>query len=355
MCKETTQRNDFLKKVRQKVRRAGLDALLVSGEKDILYLTGYSCAGAKLLITAKERPSYFIDSMNESLARDMLEGSELREIISGSPLKTLKKFVGNSNIRKIGINENGLSAREYMHLIGKVRALRPRDASSIMGDMREKKHDHEIRILKKAARETIKIWREVKKNIQTGMSERNIAAMVDICARSRGYENSFTTIAAAGKNTAYPHAVAGAKRLGPEEHLLLDFGIRLEGYCSDLTRTWDNGRIDRQIRDFGEFVRRAQDLAIKEIKPGVIVGSIVGKVYNVFNENNLGDFVLHGLGHGVGLDVHESPILHKECRQRLRQGMVLAIEPGLYKPGLGGVRKEDMVLVTAKGCEVLTV
>ena len=187
------------------------------------------------------------------------------------------------------------------------------------------------------------------------MTEKEIGKLVDMCILDAGCTNSFPTIAAVGANTAHPHAVPTERRLKKNEHVLVDFGLRYKGYCSDLTRTWDNGRIDGQIRDFRKSVLKAQKAAIKMIKPGVMIGTLARESYNILNIVSKGEFILHGLGHGVGLEVHERPFLRMASTERLKKGMVITVEPGLYKEGLGGIREEDMVVVTEKGCEVLTV
>jgi Xaa-Pro aminopeptidase len=352
--KYTTRRNDLLKNVRGRVKRSGLDAFLVTGEKDIFYLTGYFCENAKLLVTAGTRSVYFIDNMNEELGRKMLRGLELGEIIAGPVHAKLGDFIKAAKIKKVGINENNISASEYRSILGK-RSFKFRHIPNLLEDMRCIKQGYEIDILRRAARETVRIWRQVKKNVESGMSEKDIADMINVLIRALGHENAFSPVVAVGENTAYPHAIPGSRRLGKGEHLLVDFGVRVEGYCSDLTRTYSMGRIDRKIKDFRDLVHRAHDRIIKMVKPGVTTGFLNKAMAKYFNNNNkISDRILHVLGHGVGLDIHERPFFREGCSERLRKGMVITIEPGLYEPGLGGIREEDTVLVTAKGCEVLT-
>jgi len=354
MNKNAVRRNGLLKKIRRKVEQSGLDAFLVTGERDIFYLTGYFCEKAKLLIAAG-RAVYFIDSMNEALGRKMLKDLELGEIIAGQVNAKLKDFIRTGRIRRIGINEKNLSVSEYKSLSDKT-SLKFRHLPSLIEDMRCVKQEYEIGLLRKAARETFRVWREVRKNIEKGMSEKDIADMINVLIRALGHENAFSPVVAIGENTAYPHAIPGSRRLKEGEHLLVDFGVRVEGYCSDLTRTYSVGRIDRKIREFRTLVHRAHDLAIETVKPGVKTGSLGERINRYFINNNVdGNLILHGLGHGVGLDIHERPFFREECSEPLRKGMVITIEPGLYKGGVGGIRKEDTVLVTAKGCEVLTV
>ena len=353
MDKKTIFRNGLLAKLRRRVKGAGLGAFLVTGTEDICYLAGYHSEGAKLLVAAEEPPVYFIDRMNEELCRDRLKGLKLADIVTGPVSDRIKEYLKSRKIKKVGINEKLIQAFEYKSFLsGKEFSFR--HVPDLLEDMREIKEQQEITLLRKAARQTVRIWKEVKKNLEPGMSEKEIADMIDVLVRALGHENSFPTIVAAGKNTAYPHAVPGGKRFKDKEHLLVDFGIRLGGYCSDLTRTYSKGRINRKIAGFRDLVRSAHDQAIKMIKPGAVIGSVAESVDIYFNNNNAGDYVLHGLGHGVGLNVHERPLFRKGNRARFKKGMVVTVEPGLYLPGIGGVREEDMVLVTANGCEVLT-
>lgn len=349
------EREKLLKKVRQKVSRAGLDALVVSEEHDMLYLTGFFCKGAKLLVRPGKKPVYFIDGMNAALARAELEDLRTLDIISGPVLKNLKTSLKDLKIKKLGINENNVTVFENNWLIDGVKRIAVKPALQLTEELRAIKSDLELKQIRKAAKDTVKIWRRVKKNVSLRMTEKDIARMVDTFILESGAENSFPTIAAIGKNSAYPHAVPTLKRLKSGELLLVDMGMRYNGYCSDLTRTYYTGRIDRQIRDFIKYVRIAHDLAIKKLKPGVLIGPYVRSINNILKQYGTGEYMLHGLGHGVGRGIHEDPFLYEGSNERIKAGMVVTIEPGLYKPGLGGARLEDMVLITKTGCEVLTV
>jgi Xaa-Pro aminopeptidase len=348
-------RRACIKRIKAKVSAAGLDAILVTGGSDLFYILGYTAGGAKLLVPKAGKAVFFIDGMNESLARKYLSEIGVLEIFCPGRDKSLAACCGSLKVRKLGVNPEHLSASGYKALKGTLRNIRVVEAGSILGEMRKIKGDAEIELLRKASREAVKIWRSLKREAAPGMREKDIARMIDVLIRERGYENSFPTIAAIGENSAYPHAVPAGRRLRTGDHFLVDFGLRVERYCSDLTRTWYKGRIDRQIGDFRKIVLKAQEMAIKMIKPGVGIGTLLDAVNSYFNTNNMGAYVLHGLGHGIGVDIHEGPLMRKGSTERLKKGMVITIEPGLYKEGLGGIREEDMVLVTSKGCEVLTV
>ncbi|MFH1305713.1 MAG: Xaa-Pro peptidase family protein [Candidatus Omnitrophota bacterium] len=354
-------KSPIMRKIRAKMARIGIDGLLLSDEQNIRYLTGFHFSGVLLVDAGKNDPLYFVNPMNASQAEKLLGGAEITVITAPkTPIAALAEYIGSRKIKKVGINPEKISIAAHDRLVSLMPKVKfvtrvgTTGMSSVLECVREIKSPEEIRILRKAGQITIRIWRDVCRKIKTGMSEKEIAAMVDICVRRLGHENSFPTIAAVGVNTAYPHAIPTSRRLKKDEHLLVDFGIRYQGYCSDLTRIYDNGRIDRQIRVFRKSVEKALDSAVKRIKDGVGIRPLVEGADDVLRSGGQEADILHGLGHGVGLDVHERPFLNRSSREKLVKGMVVTVEPGLYKPGVGGVRLEDMVLVTAKGCEVLT-
>ncbi|NQT32296.1 MAG: aminopeptidase P family protein [Candidatus Omnitrophica bacterium] len=349
------------RKIKAKLARTGLEALLVSGPFNVRYLTGWHSSGILLLVRKKGQPILIVDSMNKTLAEDKLKGLDLDiTTASRSILQRLAEYLRSEKIKKVGFSGEDLSVSNFNRLtrlapgvrfIEKAKSL---EVSSILKDLRKIKNPREIKILKKAARETVSIWKSIKRNIVAGLSEKKIASMVDGLVRSKGYENSFPTIVAIGENTARPHAIPTDRCLRDGEHVLVDFGIRYKGYCSDLTRVYYNGRISGQIEDFRRIVQKVCKFAIGGIKPGIKVSTLVSKSETFFDDGDAGEYVLHGLGHGLGLEIHEMPSLNKKSPGRFAEGMVITIEPGLYKEGLGGIREENMVLVTKKGCEVLT-
>jgi len=347
-------RDLHLKRAKRKLVNAGCDAILVSDPGNIEYFTNTSSLGAFVLVPARGKAVFFIDKMNYALAVKMLEGLDIDIITDNARIKAVAAFIKDKKYRKIGFNERALPEGTFRALERSASKIKFKPLASLVQDMRTCKGDDEIRLLKKAAKETVVIWNEVKHAIRTGMTEREIAAMVDIAIRKRGHTNSFPTIAAIGRNSAFPHAIPSSRRLRKGEHVLVDFGIKYNGYCSDLTRTWDNGRINRKIKDLRNFVLTAQERAIKKLKSGVNIGSLARDVNGYFHKNGLSGYILHSLGHGVGLDIHEEPYLSERSSRKLKKGMVVTIEPGLYVPGVGGIREEDMALITAKGCEVLT-
>lgn len=351
-----SKRNAVLRRARAEVRRRGLDAALVTSEADVRYLTGFHSSGVMLLLPAGKSAVYFVDPMNSSLAKKVLSGLDIRIITApGDKLTALKGLIALNRIKVLGTEEQSMTVSFYRAVSAALRGVKKKPLGKIFEDMREIKDISEIRALRYAAQRTVSIWRSVSRKIRPGMTEREIATMIDVAVRQSGSENSFPTIVAAGPNSAYPHAIPTDRALAKGEHLLVDFGLRSGGYCSDLTRVWGNGRILRKIRLLQDHVRFVHDAVIEGMRPGVRIGSLLDKASAYFEKNGLGKFVLHGLGHGVGLNIHEGPSLSvRDSNKALKKGMVVTVEPGLYIEGIGGVRVEDMVLITAKGCEVLT-
>jgi Xaa-Pro aminopeptidase len=193
------------------------------------------------------------------------------------------------------------------------------------------------------------------KSIRPGRSENSVAAEIEYAARRGGAEKmSFDTIVAAGPRSALPHGVASAAAIPRNGFVVMDFGVILAGYCSDMTRTVHMGRPNAAMRGMYEAVREAQLAGIEAVRPGVEAGKVDRAARRVLSAASLARYFTHSTGHGVGLEVHEPPRVARAAVEVLRPGMVITIEPGVYLPGKAGVRIEDMVLVTERGVEVLT-
>jgi Xaa-Pro aminopeptidase len=222
--------------------------------------------------------------------------------------------------------------------------------------LRAIKDTSEIALLRKAAQLTSIGYRHILSLLKVGVSEEEIALEFELFCRKNGASAiSFNPIIAFGENSAYPHYRAGKTRLQNNQLVLCDMGAVVEHYHGDMTRMFHFGKIDPRLEHFEQLVREAQHKAIDAIKPGML-GSDVDKIVRmVFDRSNVKPLYIHSLGHGVGLDLHEEPrIYHEREDVVIQPGMVFTIEPGLYQPGLGGIRIEDMILVTEKGAERLT-
>jgi Xaa-Pro aminopeptidase len=193
------------------------------------------------------------------------------------------------------------------------------------------------------------------KRVRVGARERDVAAELDYQMRTLGAEKpAFDTIVATGPRTALPHAHPTGRRLGEQEFLLIDMGATLDGYTSDMTRMSFMGSPNRQMRQLYKAVLEAQLAGVQAVRAGVSADKVDAACRDVLKVHELDRAFVHSTGHGLGLEIHEGPRIARKQKTKLQAGMVITVEPGAYIEGLGGVRIEDTVLVTERGCEVLT-
>jgi len=225
----------------------------------------------------------------------------------------------------------------------------------MLEDMREIKDDRELDILRDAANLISHIFDTVINTLEPGMTEKEVARRIESLAISGGAEAlSFPSIVASGPNSALPHAVPTNRRLRAAEPVIIDAGVRLNGYCSDMTRTVFIGPPNEPFRDIYKIIKKAQSTAIKMIQPLVSTTEVDGAARDIIKGAGYGEYFGHGLGHGVGLATHERPRLGPRKPVLLKAGMVVTVEPGIYLPEKGGIRLEEMVVVTDTGAEILT-
>ncbi|MFA6378548.1 MAG: M24 family metallopeptidase, partial [Candidatus Omnitrophota bacterium] len=194
----------------------------------------------------------------------------------------------------------------------------------------------------------------LKQIIQPGRSESQVFEKLERYVRAHHHQFSFPTIIASGPNSCFPHARITQRKLRRGEPVLVDMGIDVEGYKSDLTRMFFLGKIPHRVREVYDAVAQAQRFAIEKIKPGVLAKDIDAQARNFLKQQKLDSFFNHSLGHGVGLEIHEAPGISPKSSAVVKEGMVFTVEPGVYIPGQFGIRIEDMVLVTPKGHKVLS-
>jgi Xaa-Pro aminopeptidase len=228
-----------------------------------------------------------------------------------------------------------------------------RELPELILKMREIKSRQEIAKLRRAAKIAVKGMHCAAELIEVGRSELEIAAEAEYAMRRAGSEGtSFGTIVASGRNSWLPHSTATRRRLRQGDLIIIDLGAKYEGYCSDMTRTFALSPTRKQLK-LVELVKRAQMAAIARVRDGVRASAIDKVARDFISRAGYASYYLHSTGHGVGLEIHESPSLAPDSRDVLRKDMVTTVEPGIYLPGVGGARREDMVLVTTSGHEIL--
>jgi Xaa-Pro aminopeptidase len=221
--------------------------------------------------------------------------------------------------------------------------------------LRQVKDDDELALMEKAALLGCELFEEVLTKIETGKTEIEVAAELEFAARKRGAEGmSFETIVASGPRSAMPHGHAGPHRLPRNGFIVLDFGVILDGYCSDMTRTVHLGKTSGFERSAYEAVLEAQQSAVEAVRPGATCGEVDEAARGVLHKAGMDEYFTHSTGHGVGIEIHEPPRVGKDQETVLVPGMVVTIEPGIYIAGKFGIRIEDMVVVTKGAPRVLT-
>ena len=336
---------------------AGVDALLVTHPADVRYLSGITGSTAALAL-AGGRAALFTDGRYKMQAR--AEATGLRVVVQQKAAASLAaEWLAQAGVARCGFD----AAQTSVAALGRLRKAVPASVrrsffvatEGIVARLRERKDSDEIARMRRAAKLGCWLFERVLPHLVAGTSEGAVAAQLEYDARLAGAEAmSFETIVAAGKRSALPHGRASAARLPRRGFVTLDFGVLLDGYCSDMTRTLHLGKASARERDVYHSVLEAQQAAVAAVAPGVSCGEVDEAARSVLRRDKLDKYFSHSTGHGVGLEIHEGPRLASKLTQVLEPGMVVTIEPGAYLAGEFGIRIEDMVLVTASGGDVLT-
>jgi Xaa-Pro aminopeptidase len=340
-----------LAKLRQKMLEQELQSLIINSPSNVYYLSGFTGTNATLFITLEN--SYLLTDFR--YMEQATKEAELYEIlrVDNDLLETLGKLT--KEISFVGIEEDYISCTDFRQLQKVLSSCILLDASNIVREMRQVKDEAEIEILRQAITITDQAFVQILEKIKPGITEEEVGLELEYILRRRGASGrSFEFIVASGERSASPHGVATTKKINYEEFLTLDFGAKYKGYCSDLTRTVFVGEPTARHKDIYEIVLEAQETALKIIKPGLSGQEVDAVAREIISKFGYGEYFGHGLGHSVGLEIHETPRLNTKENRILKPGMIITVEPGIYIPNWGGVRIEDMVLVTPNGVEVLT-
>lgn len=259
------------------------------------------------------------------------------------------------NLTKVGFEPNNLTISEYVKISKSITKKRLHAAVGLIEDIRIIKTDEEITTIKKACAIGDAAFQAVLPKITKGITEKALALELEIFIKQQGAGLSFSTIVAFGANSSVPHHQTGDTKLQNNQWVLLDFGVKYNNYCSDMTRTLFFGKPTDEQKRLYKTVKTAQEQAITSCtsKKG-LTGAEIDHVAREYILSQGYPSIPHGLGHGIGIEVHEQPGLHPKGKQELKPGMVFSIEPGIYQPGAGGVRIEDLTLLTKDGIEILT-
>ncbi len=346
--------NIRLKKLRLLLKKNNIDGILIAKNINISYLIDFPASESWLFVTIKS-VYYITDFRYIEEARKGLSSNIKLIQFSKSHYDELFKLIEKYKLKRIGFDENETSVTQHKRLNKFCfKGVKMVAANGFVEILREIKDTHEINQIKKALKIHHKALLYLKRIIKSGITEKEVFLKLEKFVKLKDADFSFDPIIASGANSALPHAHVTNRKFQTNEIVLLDMGIDYKGYKSDLTRIFFLGRISQSIREVYDSVDRAKKEAIKYIRAGVSCRKIDEIARKVLKENNLDKYFGHSLGHGVGLEIHESPRLSQKSPDILKEGMVVTVEPGVYLEGNFGVRLEEMVLVTKKGCKVLS-
>jgi Xaa-Pro aminopeptidase len=330
----------------------GVDALLVSHLPNVRYLTGFSGSNGQVVV-GTAGSVFLTDGRYTEQARHEVPDLERVTYLEGFE-RTLGAAIGELAVRALAFEAHVVTYRSWATLGERLDGVELVPADDEVERLRWVKDADELRSLEHAQEATDQAFEAILEKLAVGMSERQVALELELAMRHAGADGlSFDPIVAFGENAAEPHHEPNHRTLQERDVIKLDFGALWGGYHADMTRTIAFGRPPAELRAIHEIVRGAQQAGIDAARSGVSGASVDAASRGVIEEAGYGHCFTHGLGHGVGLEIHEGPRLMRGGDQLLPTGAVVTVEPGIYVPGLGGVRIEDMVEVVEDGCRVL--
>lgn len=345
-----------VKKLREQLKKQKVDALIVEEPKNLYYLTGLDLSTGKLIVADQEVillvDGRFIEKASKegNIPAFLIKENILDEIFQ-------QKL---PNVQKLGFCSETTTYKQYLDLKKEMDKLQRTLVAldSPLQELRMVKDEWEITLMRQAALLGSQGFQHVRNLLKEGITESEVAVELEIFWKRHGADGvAFPPIIAFGPNTSMPHHHSVQQKLEPGHTVLIDIGVTVHGYHSDMTRTFFFGEPDPQMMNIFNLVQEAQEAALAICKPGVTVGELDAAARNLIQEKGHGEHFMHSLGHGIGLEVHEKPILRNKPpfqSVKLEPGMVITVEPGIYLPGVGGVRIEDTVVINEKGHENLT-
>ena len=340
-------------------RKAGVGVLLITHLPDVRWLTGFTGSNAAVVLPANGAANPILITDGRYTAQAKQEASGVRVIIAPkSAVIAACEWVAKARIAKCGFDDGNTTVatlKQMQAVPFKFRRSIFQPVGALISTLRQIKDADEIRKLRAAAALGCKLFDSIFDHIVPGATEAEVALALEYNAKLAGAsEMSFPSIVASGPRSALPHGRATSARLPRRGFVTLDFGVVLDGYCSDMTRTVHLGRPSDDERRVYDAVLEAQEAGVAAVRPGTTGADVDEAARSVLRRAKLDKWFTHSTGHGVGLEIHEGPRLAAKQPQKLEAGMVITIEPGVYMPGKFGVRIEDMVLVTKTGGEILT-
>jgi Xaa-Pro aminopeptidase len=343
-------------RLRRNLASTDADAFLVSAPTNVRYLTGFT-GDSSVLLVSLERDILVSDGRFTTQIAQECPGLEAYIRPSSQELTgAIAHVAGRMGVRRLAFEATRCTVAEYEAIRDAVPSLAMTGVRGWVEALRRVKDDEEIAAIRSAVHCAERAFVMLRAGLRTGDSEKDVADTLEDYLRHCGATaSSFPVIVAVGARAALPHArPTSTTRIGDDDFVLIDWGASGEPYKSDLTRVLVTGKVTSTFETIYRTVLAAQERAISAIRPGAKAQEIDSQARSVIEEAGFGAFFDHGLGHGLGMDIHEDPRLRRESPDLLEAGNVVTVEPGIYRPDWGGIRIEDDVLVTPDGCEVLS-
>ena len=339
-----------LKAIRRRLNEKKINCLVVTKPANVTYTTGFLGDDSWVVIT-KGRVYLLTDSRYIEQAQKECSSCSIiqrADSLAQAVAKLVKKL---KSVRTVTV-EKSTSLADFEAVKKDVKA-RLKSVPNIIESIRSSKDSSEIAAIKTAGSIAAQALKQTRRYIKPGVTENELAGMLNFQIRKLGATNSFDTIVAFGPNASRPHHQPGKRKLKQKDTVLIDFGVKYKGYCCDITRCFAVGRPTTFYKKVYDVVQQAEAAAIKMVKAGVKINRVDAAAREVIGSSDLPVYG-HGTGHGLGLEIHELPFLKAESKGKLKAGEVITIEPGIYIPGKLGVRMEDDILVTETGSKILT-
>ena len=356
--RESSYPSHLLARVKQICRRVGeldLDALLITNRFDVRYVTGFVGEDSWALL---RRRSSMVHVLSDFRFRQQIEreAPQAKAVMRKTSLShELAKLAGRYGLAEIGLQADHVTLEQHKAIRKQLGGGRLAAVDDRLLAQRAVKDEKEVAAIRRAVNVTQEAYRRTLKYLKPGQTENEIAAYLEYQMRLLGADGvGFPSIVAAGANASLPHAIPGNAKVRQGGAVLFDWGAVVDGYCADLTRVVGLGGMSRKIREIYQIVLDAHDAAIDAIGPGQQMKAVDAVARQWIDKAGYGPEFGHALGHGIGLQIHEQPVLSSRSKGELEPGNVVTVEPGVYLPGIGGVRVESDVLVTRHGARVLS-
>lgn len=339
--------------LRKKLENLNADAALVTKRENYMYMSGFTGTSAMLYIT-KNKAVLLTDFRYVEQATAQAPAYEVVKY-NGSYTNEINRLIGNELKTVLAFEDSYVTYRDYRQFKDNLNVSEMIPLGISIEELRRVKDESEMRLIRQAVKIADDAFAHILDYLKPGVAEVEIAAEMEYFMKKQGASGaSFDTIIASGLRSSMPHGVASDKKLEAGDVITMDYGALYKGYCSDITRTVFLGKPKAELKRIYQIVLDAQQKGIQGVRQGY-KGKDVDKIArDHITAAGFGDYFGHGLGHGVGLEIHEDPTLSPRGEIILKNGMIVTVEPGIYVPGLGGVRIEDMLLVNGQNAEDLT-